>query len=57
MTPENPNSYYSTSKRIAEETPNSWYVNQYDNLSNTQAHYETTGQNWDQQMGKLQILL
>ena len=54
VTPENPNSYYSTSKRIAEETPNSWYVNQYDNLSNTQAHYETTGPEiWDQTAGKI----
>ena len=54
VTPENPNSYYSTSKRIAEETPNSWYVNQYDNLSNTQAHYETTGPEiWDQTDGKI----
>ena len=41
--PDDPRSYYSTSKRIADETPNSWYVNQYDNPSNTQAHYEATG--------------
>ena len=32
--PTDPRSYYSVSKRLAEETPNSWYVNQYDNLSN-----------------------
>ena len=31
--PEDPRSYYSTSRRIAEKTKNSWYVNQYDNLS------------------------
>ena len=31
--PSDPRSYYSVSKRLAEETPNSWYVNQYDNLS------------------------
>mgnify|MGYP001313020248 CR=1 FL=1 len=37
---DDPRSYYSTSKRIAEETPNSWYVNQYDNLSNTKALLE-----------------
>ena len=50
--PESPDSYYSTSKRIAEQTPNSWYVNQYDNLSNTMAHYETTGPEiWDQTDG------
>ena len=29
--PEDPSSYYSTAKKIGEETPNSWYVNQYDN--------------------------
>ena len=40
VAPEDPRSYYSTSKRIAEETPNSWYVNQYDNPSNAIAHYE-----------------
>src|SRR5690554_3661056 len=36
-------SYYSVSKRIAEKTTNSWYVNQYDSLSNRLAHYELTG--------------
>jgi len=41
--PEDPRSYYSVSKRLAEETPNSWYVNQYDNPSNALAHYEQTG--------------
>src|SRR5699024_10222940 len=34
--PEDPRSYYSTAHRLAEETPNSWYVNQYDNLANSQ---------------------
>ena len=54
VSPENPNSYYSVSKRIAEKTPNSWYVNQYDNLSNTLAHYETTGPEiWNQTDGKI----
>ena len=54
VAPEDPRSYYSTSKRIAEETPNSWYVNQYDNPSNTQAHYETTGPEiWEQTEGKI----
>jgi len=52
--PEDPNSYYSTSKRIGDETPNSWYVNQYDNPSNSIAHYETTGHEiWDQTEGKI----
>ena len=54
VAPDDPRSYYSTSKRIAEETPNSWYVNQYDNPSNTQAHYETTGPEiWEQTKGKI----
>jgi len=52
--PEDPKSYYSVSKKIASETPNSWYVNQYDNLSNTKAHYEQTGPEiWNQTDGKL----
>ena len=54
VAPEDPRSYYSTSKRLAEETPNSWYVNQYDNLSNTKAHYESTGPEiWKQTDGKI----
>ncbi|WP_417942216.1 pyridoxal-phosphate dependent enzyme [Flavobacterium sp. RS13.1] len=52
--PTDPRSYYSVSKRLAEETPNSWYVNQYDNLSNSQAHYEQTGPEiWKQTDGKI----
>ena len=52
--PEDPKSYYSTSKRIAEEIPNAWYVNQYDNPSNVKAHYETTGPElWSQTNGKI----
>ena len=52
--PKDPRSYYSTSKRISEETPNSWYVNQYDNPSNTVAHYEQTGPEiWEQTDGKI----
>jgi len=55
---DDPRSYYSTSKRIAEETPNSFYVNQYDNLANTQAHYETTGPEiWEQTEGKITHLV
>ncbi len=54
VAPEDPRSYYSTSKRIAEETPNSWYVNQYDNPSNSIAHYLQTGPEiWDQTNGKI----
>lgn len=52
--PEDPRSYYSVSKRLAEETPNSWYVNQYDNPSNAIAHYEQTGPEiWEQTEGKI----
>ncbi len=52
--PTDPRSYYSVSKRLAEETPNAWYVNQYDNMSNTQAHYEQTGPEiWEQTDGKI----
>ncbi len=41
--PDDPRSYYSVAKRLAKQYPNSWYVNQYDNLDNRKAHYETTG--------------
>ncbi|MGQ3679260.1 pyridoxal-phosphate dependent enzyme [Tenacibaculum discolor] len=52
--PDDPRSYYSVSKRLGEETPNSWYVNQYDNPSNAQAHYEQTGPEiWEQTDGKI----
>ncbi len=52
--PTDPRSYYQTAKRLTEETPNSWYVNQYDNLSNRQAHYEQTAPEiWEQTEGKL----
>ena len=52
--PDDPRSYYSVSKRLAAETPNSWYVNQYDNPSNAIAHYEQTGPEiWDQTEGKI----
>jgi cystathionine beta-synthase len=51
---DDPRSYYSTSKRIAEKTPNAWYVNQYDNPSNAVAHYEQTGPEiWEQTDGKI----
>ena len=52
--PEDERSYYSVSKRLSEETENSWYVNQYDNPSNAIAHYESTGPEiWDQTDGKI----
>jgi len=56
--PEDPRSYYSVSSRLVRETPNSWKANQYDNLSNTQAHYETTGPEiWEQTEGKIDHLV
>jgi cystathionine beta-synthase len=52
--PEDPRSYYSTAARIAKETPNSWYVNQYDNPANSKAHFESTGPEiWEQTKGKI----
>ncbi len=58
VAPEDPRSYYSVSKRLSEEVPNSWYVNQYDNLANRQAHYEQTGPElWEQTEGKITHLV
>ena len=52
--PDDPRSYYSVSKKLSEETENSWYVNQYDNLSNRMTHYEYTGPEiWEQTDGKV----
>ncbi len=56
--PEDPRSYYSVSSRLVKEVPNSWKANQYDNLSNRQAHYESTGPEiWDQTDGKITHLV
>jgi len=56
--PEDPRSYYSVSSRLEKEVPNSWKPNQYDNLSNTQAHYEQTGPEiWAQTEGKITHLV
>ena len=56
--PEDPRSYYSVSSRLEQETPNSWKANQYDNLSNSQAHYEQTGPEiWDQTDGRIDHLV
>ncbi|MEX0686065.1 MAG: pyridoxal-phosphate dependent enzyme [Balneolales bacterium] len=52
--PDDPRSYYSVAKRLSKDIPGSFYPNQYDNLSNTQAHYETTGPEiWEQTEGKI----
>ena len=52
--PDDPRSYYSVSKKLSEKTENSWYVNQYDNPSNTMTHYEFTGPEiWDQTNGNV----
>jgi cystathionine beta-synthase len=56
--PEDPRSYYSVSSRLEREVPNSWKPNQYDNLSNSTAHYEQTGPEiWTQTEGKITHLV
>ncbi|WP_183562756.1 pyridoxal-phosphate dependent enzyme [Mucilaginibacter sp. SP1R1] len=56
--PEDPRSYYSVSSRLEREVSNSWKPNQYDNLSNSQAHYEQTGPEiWEQTEGKITHLV
>jgi cystathionine beta-synthase len=54
VTPEDPRSYYSVARRLAEEIPNSIYLNQYDNPANSEAHYRTTGPElWEQTDGRI----
>ena len=54
VTSEDPRSYYSIAKRLNEETPNSYWCNQYDNFSNREAHFESTGPEiWEQTDGKV----
>ncbi len=56
--PEDPRSYYSIARRLAKEIPNSFHCNQYDNLANRLAHYETTGPEiWEQTEGKITHLV
>jgi cystathionine beta-synthase len=56
--PEDPRSYYSVSSRLEREIPNAWKANQYDNLSNTDAHYEQTGPEiWEQTDGRVTHLV
>ncbi|HEY9117559.1 MAG TPA: cystathionine beta-synthase [Roseivirga sp.] len=52
--PDDPRSYYSVAKKLNKDIPNSFYPNQYDNMSNTKAHYETTGPEiWKDTEGKI----
>jgi len=56
--PEDPRSYYSVAARLQREIPNSYLMNQYDNLANRLAHYETTGPEiWNQTDGKITHLV
>ena len=58
VAPEDPRSYYSVAKRLASEIPNSYHMNQYDNLANRLAHYESTGPEiWNQTDGKITHLV
>jgi cystathionine beta-synthase len=56
--PDDPRSYYSVARRLAKDIPNAFYVNQYDNLANREAHYEQTGPEiWEQTDGKITHLV
>jgi len=58
VAPEDPKSYYSVARKLAAEIPNSFFFNQYDNLANRQAHYESTGPEiWKQSEGKITHLV
>ena len=56
--PTDPRSYYSVAEKLSKEIPNSFWCNQYDNLANTEAHYETTGPEiWEQTAGRVTHLV
>lgn len=56
--PDDPRSYYSIARKLAAEIPNSYHFNQYDNLANRLAHYETTGPEiWEQTEGRITHLV
>lgn len=56
--PDDPRSYYSVARRLEKEIPNAYLCNQYDNLANRLAHYETTGPEiWKQTDGKITHLV
>lgn len=54
VSPDDPRSYYSVARKLNQDIPNSFYPNQYDNISNSLAHYETTGPEiWRDTEGKI----
>jgi cystathionine beta-synthase len=56
--PDSPESYYSVARRIATETPNAWFPDQYNNPKNIEAHYHTTGPEiWEQRAGEVDYLV
>jgi len=56
--PDDPRSYYQVAKRLAHETPNAFYANQYHNLDNPLGHYGSTGPEiWEQTGGELDVLV
>ncbi|MGH9798162.1 MAG: PLP-dependent cysteine synthase family protein, partial [Candidatus Polarisedimenticolia bacterium] len=58
VSPEDPRSYYAVAKRIAEQTPNCFFANQYHNQSNPEAHFRTTGPEiWDQTQGAVDAVV
>lgn len=58
VSPDDSRSYYSVAERLSKELPNSYWFNQYDNLSNRQAHYESTGPEiWQQTDGQITHLV
>src|SRR5712691_4049013 len=58
VSPEDPRSYYSVAKRIAQQTSNCFFANQYHNTSNPEAHYRTTGPEiWDQTRGAVDAVV
>ncbi len=55
--PDDPRSYYQVSRQLARETPNAIYINQYDNLSNRDAHYQMTGPEILKQMPEIDVFV
>lgn len=55
---DDPRSYYKVSRRIADETPNSFYANQYHNPANPEAHYLSSGPEiWRQTEGDFDVFV